>query len=76
MIEINRELLIKDQYTEPHHPQQNPVESRARRYIKDQVLKVLDNTGAPESIWYFAVQYVTDINNICSGFSLSDEITP
>ena len=35
VIEINRELLIKDQYTEPYHPQQNPVESGAIRYIKD-----------------------------------------
>src|SRR5687768_6546945 len=43
VIEINRELLIKDQYTEPYNPQQNPVESGAIRYIKDQVLKVLDN---------------------------------
>ena len=49
VIEINRELLIKDQYTEPYNPQQNPVESGAIRYIKDQVLKVLDNSGAPES---------------------------
>lgn len=62
VIEINRELLIKDQYTEPHHPQQNPMESEALRYNKDHVLKVLDNTGAPESTWYFAVQYVADIH--------------
>ena len=27
--DINREFMIKDQYTEPHHPQQNPVESSA-----------------------------------------------
>ena len=62
--EINRELLIKDEFTEPHHPQQNPVETGAIRYIKNQVLKVLDNSGAPESAWYFAAQYVADIHNI------------
>ena len=28
--DINRELLIKDQYTEPYHPQQNPVESKPK----------------------------------------------
>ena len=76
VIEINRELLIKDQYTEPYNPQQNPVESGAIRYIKDQVLKVLDNSGAPESAWYFAAKYVADLNNICSDPTLPDEMTP
>jgi hypothetical protein len=76
VIEINREMLIKDEYTEPYHPQQNPVESGAIRYIKDQVLEVFDNTGAPESTWYFAAQYVADIHNICSDSSLPDEMTP
>jgi hypothetical protein len=32
--DINREYMIKDQYTEPYHPQQNLVESSAIRYIK------------------------------------------
>jgi hypothetical protein len=52
------------------------VESGAIRYIKDQVCKVLDNSGAPESAWYFAAQYVAEINNICSDPSLPDEMTP
>ena len=61
--------MIKDQYTEPYHPQQNPVESSAIRYIKDQVMTVLDQTGAPDSLWYMAAQYVADIHNICSDSS-------
>src|SRR6476620_433775 len=32
--DINREFMIKDQNTEPHHPQQNPVESSAIRYLR------------------------------------------
>ena len=76
VIDINRELLIKDQFTEPHHPQQNPVESSAIKYIKEQVLRVLDITGAPESVWYFAAQYVADIHNICSDENLPDGMTP
>ena len=76
VLEINREMLIKDKFTEPYNPQQNPVESSAIRYIKEQVLKVLDITGAPESTWFFAAQYVSDIHNICSDDSLPDEMTP
>ena len=36
--EINRDFMFKDQFTEPYHPQQNPVESNAIRYIKGQVI--------------------------------------
>ena len=52
--DINREYMIKDHYTEPYHPQQNPVESSAIRYLKSQVQIVLDKTGAPDSLWYMA----------------------
>src|SRR5688500_15298289 len=74
--DINREFMIKDQYTEPYNPQQNPVESSAIRYIKSQVSVLLDRTGAPDSIWFMAAQYVVDIRNICSDSGLLDEMTP
>ena len=35
VMDIQRQLLFKDQYTEPYHPQQNPVEFNAIRYIKE-----------------------------------------
>src|SRR5688572_6881016 len=38
VIVIKREFMIKDQYTEPYHPQQNPVETSAIRYLKSQVM--------------------------------------
>ena len=74
--DINREYMITDQYTEPYHPQQNPVESCAIRYLKGQVHVILDLTGAPGSLWYMAAQYIADIHNICSDSSLPNEMTP
>ena len=74
--DINREYMVKDQLTEPYHPQQNPVESNAIRYLKGQVHLLLDITGAPDSLWYMAAQYTADINNICSDPSLPNGITP
>ena len=76
VLDINRDLFIKDEYTEPYNPQQNPVETGAIRYIKEQVMKVLDQSGAPESTWYYAAQYVADIHNICSDSTLPDAMTP
>jgi hypothetical protein len=68
--------MIKDQLTEPYHPQQNPVETSAIRYLKGQVHTLLDITGAPDSLWYMAAQYIADIHNICSDSSLPYGITP
>ena len=73
---INREFMVKDQYTEPYHPQQNPVKSNAIRYLKGQILNLLDRTGAPDTLWYMAALYVADIHNICSDPRLPDEMTP
>ena len=53
--DIIRNFMIKDQYTESYHPQQNPVESSAIRYPKNHVKVLLDNTGAPDSTWFLAV---------------------
>src|SRR5687767_4121920 len=76
IMEINREYMIKDQYTEPYHPQQNPVESNAIRYLKNQIHLLLDRTGAPDSAWFVAAQYVAVVHNICSDPSLPNEMTP
>ncbi len=37
---------------------------------------VLDQTGAPDSLWYMAAQYIADIQNICSDANLPNEMTP
>ncbi|HYX14539.1 MAG TPA: hypothetical protein VE944_09245, partial [Nostoc sp.] len=76
VIDINREYMIKDEYTEPYHPQQNPVETSAIRYLKNQVQVLLDTTGAPDTAWYLAVQYIADVHNICSDINLPDKMTP
>jgi hypothetical protein len=76
VMDINREFMIKDQLTEPYHPQQNPVETNAIRYLKGQIHILLDITGAPDSAWYMAAKYIADINNICLDASLPNRITP
>ena len=43
--------------------------------MKSQVSVILDRTGAPDTAWFVAAQYVADIHNICSDPSLPDGIT-
>jgi hypothetical protein len=73
---IHRELYIKDEFSEPYNQQQNPVESRAIKYLKDHVHVLLDRTGAPDAAWYSAAQYICEIHNILSNKHLPNDMTP
>ena len=61
--DIQRRLLIKDQFSEPYNQQQNLVESCAVRWLKQSTHVLMDKTGAPESIWYLAVKYMADLHD-------------
>ena len=74
--EIHRELFIKDQFSEPYHPQQNPVDSRGIKYLKEHTHVLLDRTGAPDSAWFHAAQYLASVHSILSNPNLPDKMTP
>ena len=62
--EIQRNLYVKDQFSEEYNPQQNPVEGRAIRWLKQASHALLDRTGAPDTAWYLAIKYLADIHNV------------
>jgi hypothetical protein len=55
--DILRAYRIDDWQSEPHHQHQNFAERRYQT-IKHYVNKILDRTGAPESLWLFCLHYV------------------
>ena len=61
---INRELYVEDQFSEPNHPHQNPVEVAAIRWLKDSSHVLLDRTGAPDAAWFFACKYLSEIHMV------------
>jgi hypothetical protein len=65
VINIHWELYIKDQFSEPYQPNQNPVEGKAIKWLKQASHVRLDQRGAPDSAWYFAIKYLADIHSIC-----------
>ena len=74
IMKIHRELFIKDQFTEPYNPQQNPVELRAIKYLKEHSHTLLDGTGAPESCWFLAIKYIADVHNISADPTLKNQV--
>ena len=68
--EINRHWLIKDGFTEPYHPQQNPAELRAVHWLKMHTEALMNRVGAPDKLWYQCSQYLAQVHNITAKESL------
>jgi hypothetical protein len=48
--DIHRDLIIADQWTEPHSPWQSPAELNGVKYLKSRAQVLLDRTGAPDNV--------------------------
>ena len=70
----NREHFVKDQFTEPGHPQQNAAKLRTIKFLKDHSQVLLDWTGAPNNCWPLACKYIADVHNICADETLGYQI--
>ena len=48
---INRKYHVKDSFSEPYCPWQNPVETHAIRWLTDVTMALMEHTGAPDFLW-------------------------
>jgi hypothetical protein len=48
--DIHRDLIIADQWTEPHSPWQNPAELNGVKYLKSHAQVLLDRTDTPDNL--------------------------
>jgi hypothetical protein len=55
--DIHRDLIISDQWTEPHIPWQSPAELNDVKYLKSPAQVFLDRTGAPDNLSFLAQDY-------------------
>ena len=67
--EIYRRYNISSSTTEPHHPHQNPAERRIQEYKKG-TNHILDRTGAPSYLWFYALLLWVGLLNILFGPNL------
>ena len=65
-----REWVCGAEFTEPHHPQQNPAELRVCRWLKEGIKILRMRTGAPRYVWLWAAKYLADIHNITADETL------
>ena len=74
VLKIHRELYVKDEFCEPYNPQQNPVELRAIRWLKEQIPVTLQRVNAPDEFWFLCASHLCDLHNICADPSLNYKI--
>jgi hypothetical protein len=64
--DIHRDLIIADQWTEPHSPWQNAAELNSVKCLKSHAQVLLDRTGAPDNLWFLAQDYLSHTHNLSS----------
>jgi hypothetical protein len=67
---IHRDLIIADQWTEPHSPWRNPAELNGVIYLKSHAQVLLDRTGAPDNLWFLAQDYLAHVLNLSTNRQL------
>lgn len=65
-----REWLCGAEYTEPHHPWQNPAELKAAKWLKQGIRTIRARTGAPKHIWLYIGKYMAAIHNVTADETL------
>jgi hypothetical protein len=73
--DIHRDLIIADQWTEPHSPWQNPAEMNGVKYLKSHAQVLLDRTGAPDNLWCLAQDYLEHVHNLSANRQLNWKIS-
>jgi hypothetical protein len=72
--DIHRDLIIADQWTEPHTPWQNTAELNGVKYLKSHAQVLLDRTGAPDNLWFLAQDYLAHFHNISANHQINWKI--
>jgi hypothetical protein len=72
--DIHTDLIIADQWTEPHSPWQNPAELNGVKYLKSHAQVLLDRTGAPDNLWFLAQDYLAHYHNLSANRQLKWKI--
>ena len=63
IIDLNRNMKVRDTFVGPGHPNQNPAESLGVKVIKIGAEAIMNRTGAPKEAWPWVHKYIADIHN-------------
>jgi hypothetical protein len=72
--DIHRDLIIADQWTEPHSTWKKPAELNGVKDLKSHGQVLLDRVGAPDNLWFLAKEYLSNVDNLSENLQLNWKI--
>jgi hypothetical protein len=72
--DIHRDLIIADQWTEPHSLWQNPAELNGFKHLKSHAQVLLERIGAPDNLCFLAQDYLAQVHNLSENRQLNWKI--
>jgi hypothetical protein len=71
---IHCDLVIADQWTEPHSQWQNSAELSGAKYLKSHSQVLLDRTSAPDNMWFLAQDYLAHVQYLSANCQINWKI--
>ena len=66
IINLNRDMMVRDTFAEAGHTNQNPAEALGVKPLKQGAEQLMNRTGAESGAWPWAHKYIASINNVCA----------
>ena len=73
VLNLQRDLVIADEYTEPYSPWQNPAEGGGVRFLKSHAEVLMNRSGCPDYLWYACHEYICAVHECCANEHLNWE---
>ena len=73
VLNLHRDFVIADEYTEPHSPWQNPAEGGGVRFLKAHAEVLMNRSGCPDYLWYLCHEYICAVHECCANEHLNWE---
>lgn len=63
-IDINKDMIVKDTWSEARHTNKNPAEALGVKPLKPGMAAILDRQNIEVCLWTDVAKYIAEINNI------------
>ena len=71
VLNLHRDFVVADEYTEPHSPWQNPAEGGGVRFLKSHAEVLMNRSGCPDYLWFACHEYICAVHECCANEHLN-----
>ena len=73
VLNLQRDFVVADEYTEPYSPWQNPAEGGGVKFLKSHAEVLMNRSGCPDYLWYACHEYIAAVHECCANEHLNWE---